>query len=111
MEKGESQVQKLQEDVEEVRVIMQDNIEKAREREGKLGELDERAESMLRTSKRFRKSTKKVRETVETENTLVPCNNRKMIAVIAGVVALVVIVIIVIIVASYSQNRENKDSG
>ncbi|XP_026795899.2 synaptobrevin-1 [Pangasianodon hypophthalmus] len=105
MEKGESRVQQLQEDVEEVRVIMQDNIEKAREREGKLEELDERAESMLKSSTQFRKSTKRVRKTVEIENTLLPCKNRKVIAVIAGVVVLVIIVIIVIIVASQGQSQ------
>ncbi|KAB5528289.1 hypothetical protein PHYPO_G00138560 [Pangasianodon hypophthalmus] len=105
MEKGESRVQQLQEDVEEVRVIMQDNIEKAREREGKLEELDERAESMLKSSTQFRKSTKRVRKTVEIENTLLPCKNRKVIAAIAGVVVLVIIVIIVIIVASQGQSQ------
>ena len=42
-----SRLQQTQEKVEEVKVIMLDNLNKADERSGKLGELENRADSLL----------------------------------------------------------------
>ncbi|KAF5893723.1 synaptobrevin 2-like, partial [Clarias magur] len=47
----DSQLQKLREGVEDVRVIVQNNIEKTVEREEKLADLDERADALLRKNK------------------------------------------------------------
>lgn len=46
-ENGQSRLQQAHQDVEEVRVIMLDNLNKASEREGKLGELENRADNLL----------------------------------------------------------------
>lgn len=46
-ENGKSRLQQTQEEVEEVRVIMMDNLNKAEERSGKLGELEDRADKLL----------------------------------------------------------------
>ncbi|XP_026796005.2 uncharacterized protein LOC128317021 [Pangasianodon hypophthalmus] len=97
MEKGESRVQQLQEGVEEVRVIMEDNITQAREREGKLEELDERAGLLSKSSQRFQRSTGRVRQQMETENARVPFNNWKRFATIIGVVLTVIVIVGVII--------------
>lgn len=47
MENGKSRLQQAQDDVEDVKHIMLDNMNKAKEREGKLSELDDRAEDLL----------------------------------------------------------------
>lgn len=46
-ENGKSRLQQAQEDVDEVKVIMLDNLNKADERSGKLEELEDRAEDLL----------------------------------------------------------------
>ncbi|XP_072289945.1 vesicle-associated membrane protein 5 [Eucyclogobius newberryi] len=62
MENGRSRLQKTQEEVEEVKVIMLDNLNKADERAGKLTDLEERADQMLQKSKVFEKTTVKVKQ-------------------------------------------------
>ena len=44
---GKNQLQQTQDEVEEVKVIMLDNLNKAEERSGKLGELEDRADVLL----------------------------------------------------------------
>lgn len=51
-ENGQSRLQQAQQDVEEVREIMLDNLNKASEREGKLGELENRADQLLEQVKK-----------------------------------------------------------
>lgn len=46
-ENGRSRLQQAQQDVDEVCDIMMDNLNKASEREGKLGELEDRADQLL----------------------------------------------------------------
>lgn len=46
-ENGKNRLQQAQEDVEEVKVIMLDNLNKADERTGKLGELEDRADMLV----------------------------------------------------------------
>lgn len=46
-ENGKSHLQKTQEEVEEVKVIMLQNMNKAEERSGKLNELEDRADLLL----------------------------------------------------------------
>lgn len=46
-ENGKSRLQQTQDEVEEVKVIMLDNLNKAEERSGKLGDLEDRAAKML----------------------------------------------------------------
>uniref|UniRef100_A0A8C5HZL6 V-SNARE coiled-coil homology domain-containing protein n=1 Tax=Gouania willdenowi TaxID=441366 RepID=A0A8C5HZL6_GOUWI len=45
--KHTTSLQQTQEEVEEVKVIMLDNLNKAKEREGKLGDLEDRANELL----------------------------------------------------------------
>lgn len=45
---GETRVKQLQEDVEEIRDIMQENMNRAQERETKLEDLDGRTEELLK---------------------------------------------------------------
>ncbi|XP_060764054.1 vesicle-associated membrane protein 5-like [Neoarius graeffei] len=93
MKKGESQLQQVQENVEEVRTIMHENVTRVREREGKLEELDDRAETLLMKSKQFEKTTRKVAEKMETENTCLRCKKWQRIMIIVGAVVLVIIII------------------
>lgn len=46
-ENGKNQLQQMQDDVEEVKVIMLDNLQKADERKEKMGNLEDRAEELL----------------------------------------------------------------
>ncbi|KAJ8005854.1 hypothetical protein DPEC_G00122240 [Dallia pectoralis] len=59
---GKSRLQQAQEDVEDVKVIMLDNLNKAEERSGKMGELENRADLLLEKSKAFSKSAAKVKQ-------------------------------------------------
>ncbi|XP_053182219.1 vesicle-associated membrane protein 5 [Scomber japonicus] len=91
MENGNSRLKKTQEDVEEVKVIMLDNLNKADERHVKLGDLEYRADELLEKSKGFEKKTNKVKQQKMWENKKV----KVIIAVVAATVALVIIAVVI----------------
>ncbi|XP_070760469.1 vesicle-associated membrane protein 5 [Enoplosus armatus] len=91
MENGKSRLQQAQEDVEEVKVIMLDNLNKADERSGKLDDLEDRADVLLEKSKTFEKTANQVKQKKMWEN-------KKMKGVFIGVGAVVMIVIVGLII-------------
>ncbi|KAF4074656.1 hypothetical protein AMELA_G00241880 [Ameiurus melas] len=93
MENGHGRLQQAQQDVEEVREIMLDNLTKASEREGKLGDLENRADQLLEQSKVFYKTANQVKKKTQWENMRL----KVILGVIVGVVLLVIIVTVVVI--------------
>ncbi|XP_076006932.1 vesicle-associated membrane protein 5 [Genypterus blacodes] len=91
MENGKSRLQRAQEDVDEVKVIMLDNLNKADERSGKLGELENRADQLLEKSKAFEKTSKQVKEKKRWEN-------MKTKVVLIGIAVTVAVVLIIVII-------------
>ncbi|KAG5272648.1 hypothetical protein AALO_G00167820 [Alosa alosa] len=85
-------LQQVQQDVEEVKVLMVENVNKADERGDKLTDLDERAAKLLNSSHSFHKQSKKVLVKQKRENL------KGKIGIIAIVVVLFLIIIIVAIV-------------
>uniref|UniRef100_A0A3B4XFR1 Vesicle-associated membrane protein 5 n=1 Tax=Seriola lalandi dorsalis TaxID=1841481 RepID=A0A3B4XFR1_SERLL len=83
-ENGKSRLQQTQEEVEEVRVIMLDNLNKAEERSGKLGELENRADKLL--SKTFEKTSNQVKQKKRWEN-----KRMKILFTVVGVVAALIV--------------------
>ncbi|XP_031158080.1 vesicle-associated membrane protein 5 isoform X1 [Sander lucioperca] len=99
MENGKSRLQQAQEDVEEVKVIMLDNLNKADERSGKLVELEDRADELLAKSKTFEKTSNQVKNKKRWEN-------KKMKVVFIGIgVAAALIVLGLIIFAIVDATR------
>lgn len=90
---GKSRLQQAQEDVEEVKGIMLDNLNKAEERTGKLGELEDRAEVLLEQGKSFAKTAGKVKRKKQWEDI-------RLKVLIAAVVSGVLVVIILAVVLS-----------
>ncbi|XP_037338992.2 vesicle-associated membrane protein 5-like isoform X1 [Pungitius pungitius] len=90
-ENGKNRLQQAQEDVEEVKVIMMDNLNKADDRNGKLGELEDRADVLLEKSKAFEKTSVKVKQKKRWEN-------KKMKVVFIGVAVVVAIIVIGLII-------------
>ncbi|XP_075323204.1 uncharacterized protein LOC142381832 [Odontesthes bonariensis] len=89
---GNSKLERLQGDVEEVKVIMLENRNKAEDRGEKLSDLNDRAEVLREKAKGFEKTTRK----------LVPnnrCENKKVVFIAIGVVAGLVILGLVIFFA------------
>ncbi|XP_022606948.1 vesicle-associated membrane protein 5-like [Seriola dumerili] len=86
MENGKSRLQQTQEEVEEVKVIMLDNLNKAEERSGKLGELENRADKLLETSKTFEKTSNQVKRKKMWEN-----KRMKLLFIVVGVVAALIL--------------------
>uniref|UniRef100_A0A8D0A2V1 Vesicle-associated membrane protein 5 n=1 Tax=Sander lucioperca TaxID=283035 RepID=A0A8D0A2V1_SANLU len=98
-ENGKSRLQQAQEDVEEVKVIMLDNLNKADERSGKLVELEDRADELLAKSKTFEKTSNQVKNKKRWEN-------KKMKVVFIGIgVAAALIVLGLIIFAIVDATR------
>lgn len=95
MENGQSRLRQAQEDVEEIKVIMLDNMNKADERAGKLGELEDRADKLLEHSEKFSKTSIKVKQKKRWEN-------MKYKVIIGAVVAAVVLAIIVAVAVAAS---------
>nr|XP_043883087.1 vesicle-associated membrane protein 5 [Solea senegalensis] len=91
MENGKNRLQQTQEEVEQVKDIMLDNLNKAEERTGKLGELEDRADVLLEKSKAFEKTANKVKQKKR-------CENKKMkyVFIAVGVVAALVIITLII---------------
>ncbi|KAG7480806.1 hypothetical protein MATL_G00060360 [Megalops atlanticus] len=102
MENGKSRLRQAQEEVEQVKVIMLDNLNKADERSGKLGELENRADQLLEKSKAFSKTTGKVKQQKRWEA-------MKMKVLLGGVLAVVVVIIIVVVIIT-NYSSEPKDS-
>ncbi|XP_053466472.1 vesicle-associated membrane protein 5 [Ictalurus furcatus] len=98
MENGHSRLQQAQQDVEEVREIMLDNLNKASEREGKLGDLENRADQLLEQSKVFSKTANQVKRKTQWENMRL----KVILGVIIGVIVLVIIIVPVVI-SSYNN--------
>uniref|UniRef100_A0A3B4TKZ8 Vesicle-associated membrane protein 5-like n=1 Tax=Seriola dumerili TaxID=41447 RepID=A0A3B4TKZ8_SERDU len=81
-ENGKSRLQQTQEEVEEVKVIMLDNLNKAEERSGKLGELENRADKL----KTFEKTSNQVKRKKMWEN-----KRMKLLFIVVGVVAALIL--------------------
>ncbi|XP_058493231.1 vesicle-associated membrane protein 5 isoform X2 [Solea solea] len=88
---GKNRLQQTQDEVEQVKDIMLDNLNKAEERTGKLGELEDRADVLLEKSKAFEKTANKVKQKKRWEN-----NKMKYVFIAVGVVAALVIIILII---------------
>uniref|UniRef100_A0A3P9J6C5 Vesicle-associated membrane protein 5 n=1 Tax=Oryzias latipes TaxID=8090 RepID=A0A3P9J6C5_ORYLA len=92
-ENGKNQLQQMQDDVEEVKVIMLDNLQKADERKEKMGNLEDRAEELLEQSKKFEKRTNTLRQQKWWEN------KKTKIFLAIGVVAGLIILGLIIFAA------------
>nr|XP_046242286.1 vesicle-associated membrane protein 5 [Scatophagus argus] len=91
MENGKSRLQQAQEDVEEVKVIMLDNLNKADERSDKLNDLEGRADVLLEKSKTFEKTTNQVKQRKRWEN-----KKMKVVFIAVGVAAAVIVIGLII---------------
>ncbi|XP_061762974.1 vesicle-associated membrane protein 5 isoform X2 [Nerophis ophidion] len=88
---GKSRLQQRQEEAEEVKDIMLNNLNKVDERSVKLGDLESRADDLLEKSRAFEKKTNQVKEAQWWKN------KKTKIAIIAfGVVAILVILGLII---------------
>lgn len=101
---GQSRLRQAQEDVEEVKVIMLDNLNKSEERSAKLGELENRAEQLEQQSKKFSKTSTKVKQKKRWENM------KYKVIIVAGV-AVVLLVIIVAVAVSFSSSEDNQNTS
>uniref|UniRef100_A0A3Q2YNQ4 Vesicle-associated membrane protein 5 n=2 Tax=Hippocampus comes TaxID=109280 RepID=A0A3Q2YNQ4_HIPCM len=88
---GKSRLQQAQDDAEEVKDIMLDNLSKVDERSGKLGDLEDRADELLRKSRAFEKKSNQVKEKTRWKNKKV----KIALIAVAVVVALIVVGIII----------------
>lgn len=103
MENGKSRLQQAQDNVEEVKVIMLDNLNKAEERSGKLGELENRADVLLEQSKGFAKTAGKVKRKKQWEN------NKLKIVIAAIVLGVIVVIILVAVLTNTGFSSEGSD--
>ncbi|KAF4072903.1 hypothetical protein AMELA_G00252810 [Ameiurus melas] len=94
-------LEETQRDVEEVKEIMVDNLNKAEERKEKLDDLDKRAAMLLNKSQSFRKQSKKVKQKKRKEY----LKSKAGLIALVTVLALVIIIIIIIMFSSgYSSD-------
>ncbi|XP_035381790.1 vesicle-associated membrane protein 5 [Electrophorus electricus] len=105
MENGHGRLQQMQENVEEVRVIMLDNLNRAEQRDSGLSELEDRSTQLQEKSKVFAKTSGQVKQ--KTKKDYIKCK------VIMGVSIAILIIIIVIVVLSVLKygNSEKDNSG
>ncbi|KAF3696180.1 Vesicle-associated membrane protein 5 [Channa argus] len=98
MENGKSRLEKTKEEVEEVKVIMMDNLNKASERSDKLNDLEDRAEELLEKSKGFEKTSNHLKQKKRWEN-----KKMKVVFISIGVVAAVIIIGLIIGVITWNS--------
>ncbi|KAK2837717.1 hypothetical protein Q5P01_014929 [Channa striata] len=91
MENGKSRLDKTKEEVEEVKEIMLDNLNKANERSDKLTDLEGRADELLEKGKAFEKKTKELKQQKWWEN-----KKMKVVLISIGVVAAIIIIGLII---------------
>ncbi|KAM3867708.1 vesicle-associated membrane protein 5 [Diretmus argenteus] len=90
-ENGRDRLQQTQDEVEEVRVIMLDNLNKADERGVKLDELENRADELRVMSEKFERTTNKVKHKKMWDN-------MKMKVVMISVIVLVALIVLGLII-------------
>ncbi|KAG9354901.1 hypothetical protein JZ751_001614 [Albula glossodonta] len=90
----------MQDEAEEVKGIMLDNLNKANERSGKLSELNDRADQLHEKSKGFAKTTGKVKKQKRWEHI-------KTKAMLGGILAAVVVVIVVVVIVMTSSGSDS----
>lgn len=95
MENGRSRLQRAQEDVEEVKDIMLDNLKKADERSGKLEDLEDRADQLLAKSRAFEKTANQVKQKKRQANTRMKVVGIAVAVVIAAIVVGIIVYFIV----------------
>ncbi|XP_034286565.1 vesicle-associated membrane protein 5 [Pantherophis guttatus] len=100
---AEHQLKRCQQEAEEVTEIMLDNFTKVLDREGKISELDERADELRKQSSAFTKTTKTLAQKKRWENVRFKVI---LVAVVVGVVLLIVSAIILYFTLSGSGNQE-----
>ncbi|KAM8972373.1 vesicle-associated membrane protein 5-like [Pelodytes ibericus] len=88
--KQNQNLEKARQGAEEVKILMKDNVEKVIEREGKLNDLDIRANELLSKATNFQKTAKTVERHTRWQ--------KWRWYVISGIILLVVIAIIIIII-------------
>ncbi|TSR04316.1 Vesicle-associated membrane protein 5 [Bagarius yarrelli] len=101
-ENGRNRLEQAQQDVEEVREIMLENLSKASEREGKLGDLENRADQLLEQSKVFSKTSNQVKQKKQWENI--------KLKVILGIIVVAILLTIIITVLVVFTNK-GEDAG
>ncbi|XP_015278491.1 PREDICTED: vesicle-associated membrane protein 5 isoform X1 [Gekko japonicus] len=100
---GENHLEQCQKDTEEVTQIMLENYSKVLDREGKLSDLDDRAEELRNQSSAFSKTTKTIAQQQRWKN-----RKCKIIlaAVVIGAVLLLILVIVLALSFGSSGNQE-----
>ncbi|XP_054467407.1 vesicle-associated membrane protein 3-like isoform X2 [Anoplopoma fimbria] len=94
MENGKNRLQQTQDDVEEVKVIMLDNLNKAEEKSEKLHELEDRADELHSKAKVFELAAEKVKQ----KYTKKRCEGQKMKWVFIGIGVVVGLIILGLII-------------
>uniref|UniRef100_A0A3Q2W957 V-SNARE coiled-coil homology domain-containing protein n=1 Tax=Haplochromis burtoni TaxID=8153 RepID=A0A3Q2W957_HAPBU len=97
-ENGKSHLQKTQEEVEEVKVIMLQNMNKAEERSGKLNELEDRAD--------LKANFEKTSTQVKTQKRWA---NKKMKVMLIAVAVVAGLIILSLIIVAIVQSTKGSD--
>ncbi|XP_063167145.1 vesicle-associated membrane protein 5 [Candoia aspera] len=92
---GENHLKQCQQEAEEVTEIMLDNYSKVLDREGKLSDLDERADELRKQSSAFTKTTKTLAQTKRWEN-------RRFKIILLAVVVVAILLVVLAIVLSFT---------
>ncbi|XP_077161441.1 vesicle-associated membrane protein 5 [Paroedura picta] len=100
---GENHLEKCQKEAEGVTEIMLENYNKVLDREGKLSELDDRAEELRTQSSAFNKTAKTVAQQQRWKN-----RKWKIIlaAVVIGIVLIIILTIVLVFSLGSSGNQE-----
>uniref|UniRef100_A0A4W5JJZ1 V-SNARE coiled-coil homology domain-containing protein n=1 Tax=Hucho hucho TaxID=62062 RepID=A0A4W5JJZ1_9TELE len=98
MPENNSQQRQVQEEAEEVKVIMMNNMEKNEERKEKVQDLDERAGELK--SKSFHKTPMKAQKQMKCDNVKA---SWKLIAVVGVMAAIIIIVAVIMLVNKRSS--------
>ncbi|XP_067879293.1 vesicle-associated membrane protein 5 [Heterodontus francisci] len=104
MSTNTSNINKLQEQADDVKETMLANVNKIKDRGGKLEVLDDRAEQLFEAGKVFEKTTKEVAQQEK-------CKNMKWKIILGVTVALVILAIIIIIVIYNTPPPNSADSA
>ncbi|XP_060107443.1 vesicle-associated membrane protein 5 [Heteronotia binoei] len=100
---GENHLEQCQKETEEVTQIMLENYSKVLDREGKLSDLDDRAEELRNQSSAFNKTTKTIARQERWKN-------RKfkiiLVAVVIGALLLLILAIVLAFSLGSSGNQE-----
>lgn len=101
---GDRQLVQAQRQVDEVVGIMRDNMEKVLDRDGKIGDLEDKSESLLQGATQFNKSSKRLKRQMWWQD-------KQWMCYLILIVSVIITIIVIVQVRKHKKNNPSTSTA